>query len=125
MTKEDVKKHVSEVMKRKHYERIIEGANKSFQDLSIMIARLPDNQLEKIEFEGGLRLLHNSLAKKGLTERTPFRAIEEAQNNMDACMDIIQKYNKNLMKIAEPDFNAIKEWLTVIQKFPKPQGADF
>jgi len=112
-------------MKRKHYERIIEGASKAFQDLSIIITKLPSNQLDKIEFEVGLESLHKTLAKKGLTERTSIRVIEEAKTNLEACLENIKKYNKNLLKIAEPDFESVKKWLHVIQKFPKSRGAGF
>ena len=124
LTKEQMKKHVTDVMKRKHYQRITEGANKAFQDLNSMLARLPPKQLEKIEFESGLNSINRSLAKKGLTERTPLRAVEQAQISLDSCLQSIRKYNKNLTKIAEADFDIVREWLTVIQKFPKPTGAD-
>ncbi len=124
LTKEQKKKHVSDVMKRKHYQRITERANRAFQDITSMIEKLPAKQLEKIEFESGLNAIHRSLAKKGLTERTPLRAVEQAQTSLDSCLQSIRKYNKNLMKIAEPDFDIVRDWLNVIQKFPKPTGAD-
>jgi len=124
MSKEEIRNHISDEMRRKHHERITEGANRAFQDLISIISRLPPNQLEKIEFETGLNSLHRTLAKKGLTERTPLRVVEEAQTNLAASLEIIRKYNKNLLKIAEPDFNLVEDWLYVIQKFPKTQGAE-
>jgi len=122
LSESEKKKHYSPDYQRQLYKRITDGANKAFQDINSMIARLPHIQLEKIEFELGLNSIHKSLAKKGLIEREPHRAVEEALYSLDSCLEIIRKYNKNLEKIAEPDFNLVRDWLNVVQKFPKSQG---
>ena len=123
LSESEKKKHYSPDYQRQLYKRITDGANQAFQDILILLARLPPNHLEKIDFESKLNSIHRSLARKGLSERTPLRAIEEAQTSLDSCLENIGKYNKNLVRIAEPDFNLVRDWLYVIQKFPKPQGA--
>lgn len=120
---EEKKKYVTDVMQRKHYQRITEGANEAFRDIVSMIIKLPPNQVKKIKFEAGLNNIHRHLSKKHLDEREPYQAIETAQLSLKACLEIISKYNPQLKGIASADFDLVEKWLYVAQKFPEPQGA--
>lgn len=117
-------KHVKQATARKNYERIVNSANQGFQDYAIMINRMPKHHLDKISFISGLHLIQRELTKKDLTEQIPHNIIVTTQKNLDDCISIISKeFDQRLAEIAKPDFEKIKKWLHLIQKYPKPSGA--
>lgn len=124
MDEAEKKKHVKDATARKYYERVIESANQGFQDYGIMINRLPKHYRDKIDFLSGLISIEHHLTKKKITEQIPHRIFDTTQQNLDSCLQIIaEQYNSKLAKIASTDFEAVKEWLFMAQKYPKPEGA--
>jgi GTP1/Obg family GTP-binding protein len=123
---DEVKKktYVKDATARKYYERIAKSANQGFQDYSIMINRLPKHYRERINFLIGLTGIERTLTQKKITEQIPHRIFETTILNLDTCLQIINKqYNESLGRIANVDFNKVKEWLLMAQKYPKPMGA--
>jgi len=110
---------------RKKYERIVNSANKSFQDFSVLIAKLPKQYREKIEFVTGLRHMSQNLDRIGDSEQIPHYIIDTTLENLKKCKEIIKKqHSYQLEQIANDDFDKVEKWLLMTQKYPKPTGAD-
>ena len=72
----------------------------------------------------GLRYIHQSLSKAKATEQIPYVILDTTKDNLESCLPIIRKqHSHRLEKIAEKDFEIVKEWLDMAQKYPKAQGA--
>lgn len=109
---------------RKYFQRIVNSANQGFQDYSIMINKLPKRYRSQINFLSGLRDIEKSLSKVKDTDQIPHRILETTVTNLEESLKIIGKqYNSQLENIAEPDFESVKDWILMAQKYPKsPDG---
>src|SRR3990172_2803213 len=76
MNEEEKRKNYADSTIRKFYERIVGSASQGFQDYNIIIARLPERHVKKIEFILGLQNIEKALTKKGLSDLTTHRIIE-------------------------------------------------
>jgi len=124
LSESEKKKHYSDDYQRQLYKRITDGANHAFQDFLILLARLPENQLDKIEFESGLNSIHKKMAKVYLSNREPHKVFETARLSLEDSLKIIAKnYNQKLASMAKSDFDLTIDWLEMAQKYPKPTGA--
>lgn len=117
------KRHYSDEVIRKNYERIVKKAKQSFQDLDIAIIHLPEKQRQKIDFTIGLRGIQKQLNRHAKPEESPHLVIENTRDNLDECLKIIRKDSSSKIEhIAEKDFEKVKVWLDAFQRYPKPQG---
>lgn len=103
-----------------YYGRIVGSINKSFQDVRIALAHLPEKYREQINVELGLRSIQKIANKVGHSEGKPHLIIENTIDNLKDCLKIIKnESNAKIRDIAEPDFVRVESWLKTTHKYPK------
>lgn len=103
-----------------YYGRIVGSINKSFQDVRIALAHLPEKYREQINVELGLRSIQKIAIKVGHSEGKPHLVIGNTIDNLKDCLKIIKNESNDKIKdIAEPDFEKVESWLKTLHEYPK------
>jgi len=119
--KERREKHGNDV--NVYYKRIVGSVNQSFQDAMIAFARLPENQRKKIDLITSYEAVLRQIRRKKLSTELPDTAIKSTTVAIENALDFIGSKDRQLEKIAEPDFQKVLKWLRYIEKKPKSVGA--
>ena len=103
-----------------YYGRIVGSINKSFQDVRIALAHLPEKYREQINVELGLRSIQKIAINVDHSEGKPHLIIENTIDNLKDCLKILKnESNAKIRDIAEQDFTRVGLWLKAMQKYPK------
>jgi len=103
-----------------YYGRIVGSINKSFQDVRIALAHLPEKYREQINVELGLRGIQKIATKVGHSEGKSHLTIENTIDNLKECLKILKnESNAKIRDIAGPDFDKVEAWLKTLHKYPK------
>ena len=103
-----------------YYGRIVGSINKSFSDVRIALAHLPEKYREQINVELGLRSIQKIANRVGHSEGKPHLIIENTIDNLKDCLKIIENESgAKISYIAERDFDKVEEWLKTLHKYPE------
>ena len=116
------KKKYRPLKSAKYYERIVEGVKASFEDHFIVMNKLPEKYLKKINFEKHYKSVKSRKESKKIlkkwNEQPLDKLIREIMDKLDLFNVKIGKYPE-LYNLVEPDYIKFLKWLTFIQKIER------